>query len=72
MPSGTPLNDKARTHEILAMATEVLGSQGAAERWMEEPAIGLDQRRPLDLLSTPGGLDIVKTFLKRLQYGVYT
>ncbi len=72
MPSGTLPTDKARTDEILATATEVLGSQEAAERWMEEPAIGLDQRRPIDLLSTSAGMDIVKTFLERLQHGVYT
>ena len=72
MPVGTLPVDKARTDKILTMATEVLGSQEAAGRWMEEPAVGLDQRRPLDLLSTSGGVDIVRTFLQRLQYGVYT
>ena len=72
MPSGTLPVDKARTDKILAMATEVLGSREAAGRWMEEPAIGLDQRRPLDLLSTSAGVDIVRTFLQRLQHGVYT
>ena len=72
MPSGTLPSDKARTDEILAMATEVLGSREAAGRWMEEPAIGLDQGRPLDLLSASAGMDIVRTFLERLHYGVYT
>ncbi len=72
MPSGTLPTDKPRTDEILAMATEVLGSREAAGRWMQEPAIGLDQRRPLDMLSTSAEMDIVKTFLERLQHGVYT
>ena len=39
--------------EILAKATAVLGSQEEAEQWLERPAIGLDQRRPIDLLATP-------------------
>ncbi len=72
MPSGTLSSDSARTDAILVMATEVLGSREAAGRWMQEPAIGLDQRRPLDLLSTSAGMDIVRTFLERLQHGVYT
>ena len=57
--------------EILARATTVLGSQEDAEQWLERPAIGLDQRRPIDLLATPAGVQIVEDFLQRLEYGVY-
>jgi putative toxin-antitoxin system antitoxin component (TIGR02293 family) len=57
--------------EILAKATEVLGSQEEAERWLQRPAIGLNQRRPIDLLETPAGLELVEDFLERLEYGVY-
>jgi putative toxin-antitoxin system antitoxin component (TIGR02293 family) len=57
--------------EILAKATDVLGSQDVAEKWLETPAIGLDQRRPIDLLSTPAGVELVEDYLIRLDYGVY-
>ncbi len=57
--------------EILAKATAVLGSQEEAEQWLERPTIGLDQRRPIDLLATPAGVKIVEEFLERLEYGVY-
>jgi putative toxin-antitoxin system antitoxin component (TIGR02293 family) len=57
--------------EILAKATVVLGSQKQAEQWLEDPAIGLNQRRPIDLLATPAGVEIVEDFLTRLEYGVY-
>ncbi|MEA1673509.1 antitoxin Xre/MbcA/ParS toxin-binding domain-containing protein [Nitrospirillum sp. BR 11163] len=57
--------------EILARASAALGNQADAERWLEQPAMGLEQRRPIDLLSTPAGLDIVEDFLTRLEYGVY-
>lgn len=57
--------------EILARATELFGSQEAAERWFEEPAMGLDQRRPIELLSTPVGVDALETYLSRIEYGVY-
>lgn len=57
--------------EILAKATDVFGSQEEAEQWLERPAIGLDQRRPIDLLATPAGIELVEQYLTRLVYGVY-
>jgi len=58
--------------EILAKATAVLGSRTEAEQWLERPAIGLDQRRPIDLLATTAGVEIVENHLERIAYGVYT
>jgi putative toxin-antitoxin system antitoxin component (TIGR02293 family) len=57
--------------EILAKATKILGSQEEAEHWMERPAIGLDDRRPIDLLTTPAGAKLVEEHLGRMEYGVY-
>lgn len=57
--------------EILSRATDVLGSQEEAELWLERPAIGLDQRRPIELLATPAGVELVEDHLTRLEYGVY-
>ena len=57
--------------EILAKATELFGSQEEAEQWLERPAIGLDQRRPIDLLATPAGVQLVETLLDRIEYGIY-
>jgi len=57
--------------EILAKATEVLGSRSAAEEWLERPAIGLDRRRPIDLLTTAAGVEIVENYLEQIEYGVY-
>ena len=58
--------------EILAWATRVFGSQEEAERWLERPAIGLNRRRPLDLLATPPGVIMVEQYLGRMEGGVYT
>jgi putative toxin-antitoxin system antitoxin component (TIGR02293 family) len=58
--------------EILAKATRVLGSQDEAEQWLRRPAIGLDQQRPVDLLTTPAGVKLVEDYLGRLEYNVYT
>ena len=57
--------------EVLARATFVFGSQEEAEQWLEREAIGLDGRRPIDLLATPAGVELVEDFLTRLEYGVY-
>jgi putative toxin-antitoxin system antitoxin component (TIGR02293 family) len=57
--------------EVLTKAMAIFGTQKEAEQWLERPAIGLDQRRPIDLLATPAGAKIVEDFLDRLEYGVY-
>jgi putative toxin-antitoxin system antitoxin component (TIGR02293 family) len=57
---------------VLAKATRVFGSCAEADAWLVRPAIGLEQQRPVDLLTTPEGLEAVMTFLTRLEYGVYT
>lgn len=56
---------------VLAKATGVLGSQKEAERWMLRQAIGLDDRRPIDLLATAAGTELVQVYLDRMDYGVY-
>jgi len=60
-----------RFAEILAHATNVLGSQEEAEKWLEQPAVGLGYRRPIDLLATPPGTEMVESLLTRMEYGVY-
>lgn len=58
--------------EILAKAAIVFGDQAAGERWLETPAPSLDQRRPIDLLTTPVGTTMVEQLLGRIEHGVYT
>lgn len=57
--------------EVLAKAEDVLGSREAALEWLRRKAIGLEGHRPLDLMETPQGAEIVKTLLGRMEYGVY-
>lgn len=58
--------------EILARATSLLGDRSEAEAWFERPAIGLDGRKPIDLLATPAGVALIEDYLTRLEHGVYT
>lgn len=62
---------KVRRAEIYSLATEVLGNAGPAKRWMLEPAIGLNQEVPADLISAPEGAELVETYLMQIEYGVY-
>lgn len=57
--------------EILSQAGAVFGSVNEAENWLTRPATGLDGRRPIDLLATPAGVQLVEEHLGRLRYGVY-
>ena len=58
--------------EIMARATDILGSSETAENWLTAPSMALDGRCPIDLLSSPAGTELVEDHLTRLDYGVYT
>lgn len=74
--SAKPLDSNAtdrslRLASVTEKAIEVLASQEAAERWLASPALGLDRRRPIDLLQSSEGTELVKTLLTRMDHGVY-
>ena len=56
---------------ILPGGGALLAAFASAERWLSSPAIGLDQRVPIDLLQSSEGTTMVKTLLSRMEYGVY-
>ena len=65
-------SDRAlRLLSVTGQAIDVFGSQEAAERWLAAPATGLDQRKPIDLLQSSEGTELVKTLLTRMDFGVY-
>lgn len=57
--------------ETLAQASEIFGGRQEAERWLSRPAVGLGGQRPIELLRTLQGAELVHDFLGRLEYGVY-
>jgi putative toxin-antitoxin system antitoxin component (TIGR02293 family) len=67
------VSDRAlRLSAVTDQAIAVLGNQDAAEHWLLAPALGLSQRRPIDLLQSTEGTNLVKTLLTRMDYGVYS
>jgi putative toxin-antitoxin system antitoxin component (TIGR02293 family) len=57
--------------EVFAKAEDVLGSHQGAADWMMAPAMALENRRPIDLLTTPVGAQLVDDVIERMRYGVY-
>jgi putative toxin-antitoxin system antitoxin component (TIGR02293 family) len=57
--------------QIRALAIRVLGTLEAAEEWLRRPAVGLEGKRPIDLMGTSAGRVELRTYLGRLEYGVY-
>lgn len=57
--------------ELFALAEDVFGSRARAAEWLRAPAMALEHRRPLDLLTTRVGAELVADVLTRLRYGVY-
>jgi putative toxin-antitoxin system antitoxin component (TIGR02293 family) len=56
---------------ITEQAADVLGSMEEAEKWLSRPAVAFQGRRPIDLLGTRQGADVVRNHLIRMDYGVY-
>ncbi|CAI8738258.1 antitoxin Xre/MbcA/ParS toxin-binding domain-containing protein [Pseudomonas sp. Irchel 3H3] len=65
-------NGTWRLATVLSKAEEVLGDRQQAVNWMTSPAMGLEGKAPIDLLTTQMGFELVEDFLTRMEYGVYS
>jgi putative toxin-antitoxin system antitoxin component (TIGR02293 family) len=71
-PLDANASDRAmRLATVTTQATAVLGSLANAEQWLTSPETSLDGHRPIDLLQSTAGTELVKTLLGRMEYGVY-
>lgn len=57
--------------ETLIAASDALGTKTLAESWMLTPTVGLHGRKPIDLLITTQGAQLVIDLLGRLEYGIH-
>jgi putative toxin-antitoxin system antitoxin component (TIGR02293 family) len=72
-PLGIDASDRMyRLGDTIRSLMEVVGTFDAAQQWLITPAIGLDQRTPLDLLRTFPGTGVVQILMGRMDYGVYS
>jgi putative toxin-antitoxin system antitoxin component (TIGR02293 family) len=57
--------------ELFTKVSDTLGSDARAVDWMMAPAMALENRRPIDLLTTSVGAQLVDDVVERMRYGVY-
>jgi putative toxin-antitoxin system antitoxin component (TIGR02293 family) len=61
-----------RLVRIASQASEVLGGEGKAGRWLHTPNRALGGKPPLELLDTDLGSRQVEEVLGRIEHGVYS
>ena len=61
-----------RLVRIASQASEVLGGEGKASRWLHTPNRALGGKLPLELLDTDLGSRQVEEVLGRIEHGVYS
>ena len=61
--------EAARHTKLHGRAAEVLGSDDEARRWVREPAVALKQQRPIDLVATEEGSQLVLDYLDKIEHG---
>jgi putative toxin-antitoxin system antitoxin component (TIGR02293 family) len=59
-----------RLARIYQLASDVLEDPGNAREWLRSPQVGLDNRVPLDLMTSEAGSREVEALLTRIEYGV--
>ena len=62
----------SRDLDVEQLAIRVLGSKEAADMWMTRPQLGLDGRRPIDLIGTAPGTQLMTDLPLRMEAGIYT
>jgi putative toxin-antitoxin system antitoxin component (TIGR02293 family) len=50
-------------------AEEVFGDLSSFNRWLRKPALGLGGQEPLQFMQTPGGIDLIREELLRIEFG---
>ena len=58
-----------RLAEVVKRAMEVFGDDEEGKAWLNDTIISLGDRRPVDLLDTQDGFDLVMRTLGRIQFG---
>lgn len=57
---------------VYARCIEVFRTRERAVRWLKNPVLALGNTRPLDLLETGTGINMVMNVLGRIEHGVYS
>ena len=58
--------------KVFQAALALFGSEEAAHHWLKHPVRGLDNKRPIDMLSTAEDTKLVLNLIGRLEHGVFS
>lgn len=65
------LSDRVlQLEDLYAYGAEVFGSAERFRLWVGEPTAALGHRRPLELIDTHSGVELVEALLGRIEHGV--
>lgn len=59
-----------RVARLIEIATDILGSKDETQGWMKEHNFALGNQRPLDLIRTEPGAQLVERTLRQIQHGI--
>jgi putative toxin-antitoxin system antitoxin component (TIGR02293 family) len=68
MPEHQPMD----AEQIFAAAIDTFGDAAKATRWMNKPNLVMQWQKPVDLLGTVEGRDLVRTVLGRIEWRIYS
>ncbi|MDH5923683.1 DUF2384 domain-containing protein [Vibrio splendidus] len=57
--------------KVFSAALALFETEEAAHQWLEQPVLGLGNRRPIDMLSTSEDTKVVLDVIGRLEHGVF-
>ena len=57
--------------EVIMRGTEALGSERSFETWLHSTLTSLDDRKPIDIMDTSIGTQLILNILGRIEHGVY-
>lgn len=60
-----------RLARVLARAIDVFESRDAAKQWLQEASTALGERKPIDLLATDIGTEVVLNELGKIDHGFF-
>ncbi len=64
-----PSKNLVKVDSLVHRGIEVFGSENAFKKWLQQPNIALGDDKPIDLLSTPYGAELVEDALEAMEYG---
>ena len=64
--------DFEQLEPVMKLAIRALGSEKTARRWLDHSIPSLGSKTPREILRTPGGEEMIKEELTRIEYGMFS